>query len=102
MNQQIPNEIPIQEAIKSWFDSVYMPVIKAIERNNVMKHFKHNTKSDLYLWIIHPYDDLKKKFGKADLDEVVEDMKEDKKTKKLPAFFSKLLTGIKIIINRKK
>ena len=93
MNQQIPNEIPIQEAIKSWFDS---------ERNNVMKHFKHNTKSDLYLWIIHTYDDLKKKFGKADLDEVVEDMKEDKKTKKLPAFFSKLLSGIKIIINRKK
>ena len=43
-----------------------------------------------------------KKFGKADLDEVVEDMKEDKKTKKLPAFFSKLLSGIKIIINRKK
>ena len=102
MNQQIPNEIPIQEAIKSWFDSVYMPVIKAIDRNNVMKHFKHNTKSDLYLWIIHTYDDLKKKFGKADLDEVVEDMKEDKKTKKLPAFFSKLLSGIKIIINRKK
>lgn len=63
INQNQDKEISIEDAITSWFNSVYLPVIYTIDKYKIMKYFKHRTKSDLYVWIIKYYDELKRKFG---------------------------------------
>ena len=45
-----------------------------------MRYFRKNTISDLYVFIIKFYDDLKKKFGDdINLDEIVDDLKHKRK-----------------------
>lgn len=63
INQNQEKEISIEDAITSWFNTVYLPVIHTIDKYKIMKYFKHRTKSDLYVWIIKYFDELKRKFG---------------------------------------
>lgn len=80
INQNKTEEISMEEATTSWFNNVYLPVIQTIEKYKIMKYFKKNTISDLYVWIIRFYDDLKKRFGeKLQLDTIVSDIKREKK-----------------------
>jgi hypothetical protein len=41
-----------EEAVKSWFDNVYSPVIDAIRKNHILSYFPGRTEADLYLWIM--------------------------------------------------
>lgn len=41
-----------QEAVLDWYDHVYMPLVKVIGENNVLKGFPGRTAGDLYLWIM--------------------------------------------------
>ncbi len=63
INQKQTEEISMTDAIISWYRTVYMPVIDMIERKHIMRIFPRNTKSDLYVWLIKYWDELKQKFG---------------------------------------
>jgi len=74
INQNLPEEISMQDAITSWFNTVYLPVLHIINKSKIMKKFKKRTTSDLYVWLIKYWDDLKRRFGNDyPLDLVVED-----------------------------
>lgn len=45
-------EVPAEDAVVSWYDNVYMPVIEAIRRGNVLQYFPGRKEADLYLWIM--------------------------------------------------
>lgn len=80
INQNQTEEIPMEDAILSWFNNVYLPVVTTIQKYKIMKYFRRNTVSDLYVWIITFYDELKKKFGDGlPLDQIVYDIKREKK-----------------------
>ncbi len=80
INQNQTEEIPMEDAILSWFNNVYLPVVTTIQKYKIMKYFRKNTISDLYVWIITFYDELKKKFGDGlPLDQIVNDIKREKK-----------------------
>lgn len=63
INMNQTEEIPMDRAIMSWFNTVYMPVMNFLDTNKVMKNFKDRTRSDMYVWIIKYWDELKNKFG---------------------------------------
>ena len=63
MNLNQETEISMPDAILSWFDKVYMPVVQVINNAHIMGKFHHRTISDLYVWMIKYWDDLKRKFG---------------------------------------
>lgn len=96
INQNQSEEIPMDQAILSWFKTVYMPVIEVIERQKIMRKFKNRTPADMYVWIIKYWDDLKRKFGEdVSLDAATEDF-----TKKYgTTFFKKLFLKIKNLGN---
>lgn len=76
INMNKTEEIPMDKAILSWFTTVYLPVIKVIDRHNVMRYFKGRTKSDMYVYIIKYWDEIKAKFGNGySLDEVATSFK---------------------------
>ncbi len=63
INMNQTEEIGMDKAIMSWFMTVYLPVIKVIDEHKIMKSFKQRTRSDLYVWLIKYWDELKQKFG---------------------------------------
>jgi hypothetical protein len=45
-------DIAEDEAVMSWYDTVYLPIIKVIHESDVLKNFPDKTEGDLYLWVL--------------------------------------------------
>jgi hypothetical protein len=91
INQGEDEEISLVDAVRSWYNTVYLPIITVIKRKRILKSFKGRTTSDLYVWVVTYWDDLKKNFGNdLSLEEAAEDFKKqiwkDKIRKLLGAF----------------
>ncbi|QTQ13835.1 transcriptional regulator [Treponema parvum] len=63
MNQNHAQETGMPDVIMSWYTSVYTPIIQLISKKHILKRFPGRTQSDLYVWFIKYWDELKKKFG---------------------------------------
>lgn len=71
-NEQIPLHEPWramdwEQAVMSWYDTVYMPVIEAIREFFILNHFPERTEADLYLWIAYHRERLAQHYGLAPL-----------------------------------
>jgi hypothetical protein len=45
-------EMGWEEAVQSWYDRVYLPLIEYIRSEEILKDFPNRSETDLYLWII--------------------------------------------------
>ena len=45
-------EVPYEEAVASWYDNVYTPMVKLIRDQKLLASFPGRTEADLYIWII--------------------------------------------------
>jgi hypothetical protein len=63
LNQDREEEILFSDALVSWYNNVYVPIIEIIREEWVDLNFPGNTMSDLYLWIVKHWDFLKIEFG---------------------------------------
>jgi hypothetical protein len=91
INMKQSTEISMEDAITSWYKTVYCPVIQVIKENHIMHYFKHRTKSDLYVWIIKYWDELKKKFSNdIQLDQAVNNFKKEYKLDFITQFFNRV------------
>jgi len=63
LNENREGEIPFSEALVSWYNNVYNPVITIIREQWLLANFPGRTEADLYVWIIKHWDFLKKKYG---------------------------------------
>ena len=70
--------VPYEEAVLSWYDHVYAPIINMIREQSVLELFPERTETDLYIWLIKRQRYLVQLAGKSlSMEEVVEDMKAD-------------------------
>jgi hypothetical protein len=60
-------EIPYAEAVTSWYDNVYMPLVKVIREENILRGFPGRTETDLYVWIIEHEFFLREQYGVEDI-----------------------------------
>ena len=92
LNERQTDEIPLADAVLSWFDTVYMPIIACAKKYRIMKYVKKRTESDLYVWITRYYEDLKKRYSDyIPIDTVMLDLRNEYKF----SFFKRLLNRIK-------
>jgi len=63
LNEDIKEEIHFNNALVSWYNNVYSPVLKIIRDHWLLVNFPGRTEADLYVWIIKHWDFLKKKYG---------------------------------------
>lgn len=56
-------EIPWEEAVAHWYDTVYLPVVQAIRDGGILRYFPNRTEADLYLWIAEHRAALEKEWG---------------------------------------
>ena len=81
INQTRSEEISTEDAILSWYHTLYIPIISIIKKRHILRKFRHRTPADLYVWIVKYWDELKQKFGDdIPLDEVVTDFSKTHKT----------------------
>jgi hypothetical protein len=73
LNQQVTGEIPFPDALVSWYNNVYEPIIQIIKEERLYTHFQGRSPSDLYVWIVKYWDTLKKKHGKYSLPDAARD-----------------------------
>ncbi len=64
LNKLSNEEVHWEKAVKSWYSTIYTPVIQLIHKYKIMKHFPNLTETDLYIWIINHWNYLKKHFDK--------------------------------------
>ena len=95
MNEQQQTEIDFSDALLSWFQTVYLPVIDVIDKYNLLSDFKDRTKSDIYVWIVKHWDRLKQKNGNDfSLDDAARDFVAREKTARTqaPSVLSRIKT----------
>lgn len=98
LNQNKTEEVSMEEAVMSWFNTVYIPIGSSIMKKKTLKHFPKRTVSDLYVWIVRYWDQLKQKYGdNINIDDAVENFS---KKYKIP-FRRRIVNGFKRIILRK-
>ena len=51
--QQHKREVSRDEAVASWYDTVYLPLVKVIRDWNMLVHFSGRTEADLYRWMVN-------------------------------------------------
>jgi hypothetical protein len=52
-----------EEAVMSWYDHLYLPIVCIIRERNVLAHFPRRTEADLYIWIMDHLHYLKEQYG---------------------------------------
>jgi hypothetical protein len=98
LNQDKSEEIPLAEALVSWYREIYSPLIKIINDHRLCWNFPGQTGSDLYIWIVKHWDFLKKKNGSHySLSAAARDFSHryGKSRGKLRRFFSALAARLK-------
>ena len=63
INQDKTEEISMSEAILSWYTTVYLPVVNVLKKQHIMRKFRKRTISDMYVYLIKYWDELRHKFG---------------------------------------
>ncbi len=74
LQERQENEVSFEEAMLSWYDTVFQPIIRIIRDEKILNRFPGRTEADLYVWIVRHWDELKKKWGNDyPLDEAAKD-----------------------------
>lgn len=88
MGLDLKRDISEEEAIRHWYDTVYMPIIKVIRDTEILKEFPGKTEGDLYLWVLDHQHYLEQEEGvplqpptQAALTFLGDDVKKKRKTR---------------------
>jgi nucleotide-binding universal stress UspA family protein len=63
MGLDLRRDITYEEALASWYDTVYLPVVQVIRDQAILWHFPDRTETDLYLWAAKHRDTLRRQLG---------------------------------------
>ena len=65
LGRDLEREIPYAEAVTSWYDKVYQPIVQAIKESGVLAYFPGRTEADLYIWISRWQHVLSERYGRS-------------------------------------
>lgn len=61
LNQR--QDVPYLEAVASWYDHIYLPVIQVIREKGLLHDFPDRTETDLYIWLSQYQAELEEALG---------------------------------------
>jgi nucleotide-binding universal stress UspA family protein len=63
LQEESKQDVSLQEAAESWYDTIYIPLAEAIRDRGLLRWFPNRTITDLYLWISENRAALEKELG---------------------------------------
>jgi len=63
MGLEQQQDIPYEEAVAHWYDTVYLPVVEVIQERGILRDFPERTETDLHLWVSEHRAALEEKLG---------------------------------------
>jgi len=58
-------EIPYEDAVASWYDSLYRPLVEIFRQEGMLARFPGRTEADLYVWIVNHLYYLREQYGET-------------------------------------
>lgn len=65
LSQERSEHVPWEEAVASWYDNLYLPVVEVIRREDALEQFPGRTEADLFLWAMNHLHYLRERYGPA-------------------------------------
>jgi hypothetical protein len=59
------HDVSWDDALNSWRDTVYHPMVEAIRKSGILEQFTGKTETDLYLFVMDHLHHLRQRYGKA-------------------------------------
>jgi hypothetical protein len=56
-------EASIQEAVASWYDDIYLPIVRVLRQQGIVRRFADRSEADIYLWVTRHQDELEHRYG---------------------------------------
>jgi len=69
LDQRSAAPVAWEEAVTSWYDQVYVPLIRLIREQGLLAQFPHRTESDLVAWLIRHQWELRRACAGAEVDD---------------------------------
>ena len=63
LGEQNNKEVPYQDAVVSWYENVYLPLVEIIRAQGILNEFPGRTEADLYLWIVEQKANIKEVYA---------------------------------------
>lgn len=72
-------EISWEDAVASWYDNVYLPLVGEIRERAILEKFPNRTEADLYAWLVYHRQILEDIYGvgRVDDEDVVDALEEE-------------------------
>lgn len=70
LGEQHQAEVPYIEAVLSWYDDVYLPLVEVFREQGILKSFPNFSEADLYLWFMQYQAILRQTFRDVEGDEI--------------------------------
>ena len=103
INQGKDEEVSMEDAVKSWFDTVYIPIVTSVRKCHILHKFPRRTLGDMYVWIVRYWDSLKHTFGDdITIDKAVQDFGKYYQLplyKRIKNFFTRIVLRRAISVN---
>ncbi|HAK45305.1 MAG TPA: transcriptional regulator [Spirochaeta sp.] len=63
LTQSAEGDVTLENAARSWFLSIFLPVIEIIHSEKLVDRFPGRTEADLYVWVMKHWNDLDNRYG---------------------------------------
>jgi hypothetical protein len=95
-------DVPYEDAVTSWYDHVYYPIVQVIREQDVLRQFPNRTETDLYLWIVQRQWFLRETYGEdIPIEQAAEDVTELMAKETSVSSVKKVVQEIKKVIQKK-
>ncbi len=77
------HEMSYQDAVASWYDNVYVPIIDQIHKSKILNDFSGRTEADLYAWLLlhrASFEQKLKSLGYVPTEGLIETLKRERAT----------------------
>ena len=95
-------EVSFEDAVMSWYDTVYMPIVQVIREHDILRQFPNRTETDLYLWIVQRQWFLREAYGEeVPIEKATKDITEELTENETTSPVKKVIDAIKKAAGKK-
>jgi len=73
LSEKKKHEVSWEESVKRWYNELYLPVVRLINKRKVLSRFPDREAGDLYIWLMDHWHFLKERNKNIDIEEALED-----------------------------